>query len=303
MKDISDSHTIEAPRLFSGLAEAQERYDAILCDIWGVLHNGVAAYPAAVDALRHLRRLGKAVTLITNAPRPKGEVAAQLASLGVPADAYDYIATSGDVCAHEIAGRAPQRPYHIGAERDLPLFVTASELAKREIVPAPLTDADFIVCTGLADDTIETPADYEEVLVACRAKNLVMICANPDLVVQRGDTTIFCAGALAERYEALGGAVEQAGKPFAAIYRLAIGHAEQALGRPLDLARVLAIGDALHTDIAGACAMGLDSLFVGSGIHRAEVLDASGAINIDAVERLAKEHGVAPNGLLSRLAW
>lgn len=288
----------------TGLAQAQERYDAFLCDIWGVLHNGERAFAPAVEVLRELRRRGKIVTLITNAPRPKGEVAEQLASMGVGTDCYDSIATSGDVCAEAIAERAPGRPYHIGPERDRPVFAAAAALTTHDVAPVALDDADFAVCTGLVEDTIETPADYEAVLVACRAKNLPMICANPDLVVYRGEQLVYCAGALAERYEELGGVVEQAGKPYAPIYRMAIGLLERARGKPLDIDRILAIGDAIHTDIAGAATMGLDSLLVTQGIHRVELHGPeAGALDAEAYKQFVADHGLTPVYRMSRLAW
>ncbi|WP_296707351.1 TIGR01459 family HAD-type hydrolase [Rhodoblastus sp.] len=288
----------------TGLAQAQDRYYAFLCDIWGVLHNGERSFPAASEALRELRRLGKTITLITNAPRPKGEVAEQLASLGVGADCYDSIVTSGDVCAHAIAARAPGRPYHIGPERDQPVFAAAAALTSHDVAPVALEEADFAVCTGLNEDTVETPADYEAVLAACRAKNLPMICANPDLVVYRGEQLVYCAGALAERYEALGGVVEQAGKPYAPIYRMAIGLLEQARGKPLDIDRILAIGDAIHTDIAGATTMGLDSLLVTQGIHRVELHGPeAGALDAEAYKQFVVSHGVTPVYRIARLVW
>jgi HAD superfamily hydrolase (TIGR01459 family) len=288
----------------SGLCEAQSRYDAVLCDIWGVLHNGERSFPEAVEVLRNLRLLGKPVTLITNAPRPKAEVAAQLTALGVPGECYDAIATSGDVCARAIIERVPQKPCHIGPERDRSLFAAASAMAGAEITAVPLAQADFAVCTGLDEDTVETPADYEDVLVALRQKNMPMICANPDLVVYRGEQLVYCAGALAERYAALGGEVEQAGKPYAAIYRLALGLLEQARKSPLDLDRVLAIGDAVHTDIAGATDMGLDSLLITEGIHRAELHGgSSGPVDADAYRQFVDSHGVSPVWRMNRLAW
>jgi len=293
----------------TGLAEAQERYDAFLCDIWGVLHNGERAFASAAAALRALRREGKTVTLITNAPRPMAEVADQLDSLGIGADCYDAIATSGDVCAAAIVARAPGRPCHIGPARDRPVFFAASDLAGRDLTPVALEQADFAVCTGLVEDTRETPADYEAVLVACRAKNLPMICANPDLVVYRGEQLVYCAGALAERYAELGGEVEQAGKPYAPIYRMAIGLLERTLGRPLDIDRILAIGDAIHTDIAGASHMGLDSLLITEGIHRVELHGAgqvgpqAGAIDVEAYKQFVESHGVTPVYRMNRLAW
>jgi len=289
----------------AGLALVQERYDAILCDIWGVLHNGVISFPAAAEALVNLRKLGKSVALITNAPRPREEVAIQLASLGVPREAYDAILTSGDVCAELVAERLPERPYHIGPARDLPLFDSAAALAGVPAHLAPLEKADFVVCTGLVDDATETPADYEAVLQKMREKNLSMICANPDLVVYRGDELIYCAGALAERYEALGGTVAQAGKPFAPIYRMALGRAEQALRRPLDLDKVLAIGDAMHTDIAGANAMGLDCVLITQGIHRGDLHGPgeAGELDAEAFAQFLDEHGAKPLYRMDRLVW
>ncbi len=304
MTGPSENLAAKRGKALTGLAEAHERYDAVLCDIWGVLHNGERAFPDAVQALFNMRRLGKAVTLITNAPRPKAEVADQLTQFGVTPEAYDSIATSGDVCAKAIAERAPQRPYHLGPSRDLPVFQAASILASRKIVPASLDEADFAVCTGLVDDTVETTADYEKELAALRAKNLPMICANPDLVVHRGDQLVYCAGALAERYEEMGGEVEQAGKPFAPIYRLALGLLERARNRPLDLGRVLAIGDAMHTDIAGAGAMGLDSLLITGGIHRSQLHgDGDALIDAEAYRQFTESHGVSPLYRMDRLVW
>jgi HAD superfamily hydrolase (TIGR01459 family) len=304
MTDISMTGAPSDAIVLTGLAQAQDRYDGFLCDIWGVLHNGERNFAPAVEALRNLRRCGKAVTLITNAPRPQREVAEQLAGLGIGADCYDAIATSGDVCAGSIADHAPGRPFHIGPERDRPVFAVAGELTPHDVAPVALADADFAVCTGLVDDTRETPADYEDILIACRAKNLPMICANPDLVVYRGEQLVYCAGALAERYEELGGEVEQAGKPYAPIYRAAIGLLEKASRKPLAINRILAIGDAIHTDIAGAVNMGLDSLLITQGIHRAE-LHGAGAevIDLDAYKQFVQSHGLAPVYRMGRLGW
>jgi HAD superfamily hydrolase (TIGR01459 family) len=304
MTQKTDHSGLNGGAILTSLAELCERYDGVLCDIWGVLHNGERSHPAAVDALRNLRLLGKPVTLITNAPRPKADVEAQLAALGVTSESYDAIATSGDVCAQTIVERLPGLPCLIGPDRDLPVFAAASDLAGRKIAPVPLEEADFAVCTGLVDDTVETPEDYDGVLNALRAKNLAMICANPDLVVYRGEQLVYCAGALAERYEALGGEVEQAGKPYATIYRLALGLLERARNRPLDLDRVLAIGDAMHTDIAGATAMGLDSLLITEGIHRKELHEgAGGPLDAEGYRQFADDHGISPVYRMNRLVW
>jgi len=304
MSGNSENFTSAAGKRLAGLAEAQDKYDAVLCDVWGVLHNGERSYPAAAQALFYLRQLGKAVTLVTNAPRPKAEVAAQLASFGISPETYDAIATSGDVCAQSIVERSPLRPYHLGPARDLPIFEAASLMAGHAITPVPLDEADFAVCTGLIDDIVETPADYDKVLAAMRAKNMPMICANPDLVVHRGEQLVYCAGALAERYEALGGEVEQAGKPYAPIYRLALGLCERARNRPLDLDRVLAIGDAMHTDIAGAHDMGIDSLLITSGIHRMQLHGPdAGELDHEAYKQFVESHDVTPLYRMDRLVW
>ncbi len=305
MTENTDNLGQHGGAVLTSLGEICERYDAVLCDIWGVLHNGVHSFAAAAEALRNLRLLGKPVTLITNAPRPKAEVAAQLASLGISSEFYDAIATSGDVCAAAIVERSPQLPFLIGPDRDLPVFSAATAMARgRKITPVPLEQADFAVCTGLVDDTTETPADYEALLVALRAKNLPMICANPDLVVYRGEQLVYCAGALAERYEEMGGEVEQAGKPYAAIYRLALGLLERARKRPLDLDRVLAIGDAMHTDIAGATAMGLDSLLITEGIHRKELHEGEGGpLDAEGYRQFVDDHATSPVYRMNRLAW
>jgi HAD superfamily hydrolase (TIGR01459 family) len=304
MSENSENCAPEAGKHLAGLSEAQDQYDAVLCDVWGVLHNGESSYPAAAETLLTLRQLGKAVTLVTNAPRPKAEVAAQLASFGISPESYDAIATSGDVCAHSIAARAPLRPYHLGPARDLPIFEAASLMAGRVITPVPLEDADFAVCTGLIDDIVETPADYDKILAAMRAKNMPMICANPDLVVHRGEQLVYCAGALAERYEALGGEVEQAGKPYAPIYRMALGLCERARNKPLDLDRVLAIGDAMHTDITGAHDMGIDSLLITSGIHRVQLHGPdAGELDHEAYKQFVDSHDVTPLYRMDRLVW
>jgi len=304
---MTDSSAADTPsRLVSrptGLAAIAGRYDAVLCDIWGVLHDGAKAFPAAPVALRALRRAGKPVALVTNAPRPDYEVAAHLTDLGIAPDCYDAIATSGDVCARAIVGRAPQKPFQIGPERDLPVYDAASRMAGFEIRPVALDEAGFVVCTGLVEDTLETPADYEAVLQACRAKNLPMICANPDLVVYRGEQLVYCAGALAERYEQLGGRVEQAGKPYAPIYRAALAMLETARGAPLSPSRVLAIGDAMHTDIAGAQAMGMDCVWITTGVHREDVHGQDGALDVEALKQFFQEQDTPPTYHMDRLAW
>ncbi|MBB4197252.1 hypothetical protein CCR94_14570 [Rhodoblastus sphagnicola] len=304
MTDRRPTDTPPSPATgLAGLSAIAERYDAILCDIWGVLHDGAKAFPAAAQALRALRKTGKAVALVTNAPRPDYEVAAQLTELGVAPDCYDAIATSGDVSARAIASRLPSKPFQIGPDRDLPLYDAASRMAGVEIRPVALDEAGFVVCTGLVEDTVETPADYEAVLNACRAKDLPMVCANPDLVVYRGNQLVYCAGALAERYEQLGGAVEQSGKPYAPIYRAALAMLEKAHGVSLDPARVLAIGDAMHTDIAGAQNMGMDCVWITTGIHREDFHGRDGALDAEALKQFFADQDRPPTFYMGRLAW
>jgi len=292
----------QTPKAILGLSEIIDRYDAVLCDIWGVLHDGARAFPAAAQVLRAVRDAGKPVALVTNAPRPDYEVAAQLEFMGIEPACYAAIATSGDVCARLIVEKAPQKPFQIGPDRDLPIYHAASRMAGFAIRPVALEEAGFVVCTGLVEDTIETPADYEAVLNACRAQNLPMVCANPDLVVYRGEQLVYCAGAIAERYTQLGGVVEQAGKPFKPIYRAALAMLEQGRG-PLDPARVLAIGDAMHTDIAGAQGMGMDCLWISTGIHRADVHGHDGALDEEAMKQFFEDHAQPPTWRMDRLAW
>lgn len=251
--------------LLEGVAPMAHRYRAWACDIWGVVHNGVEAYQAAVDALTRYRAQGGAVALITNAPRPSGEVAQQLDAFGVPADAYDTIVTSGDVTRTAITEEGAALVYHLGPERDAPLYQgLAIELVD-------IGEADSILCTGLFDDETEGPEDYEEVLEEASERDLVMFCANPDKVVQRGDHLIYCAGALAEAYEAFGGRVIYAGKPHAPIYQLALTRLEEFCGTKPGAGEILVIGDGADTDLAGAAAQGFSALFVTGGIHADEL--------------------------------
>ena len=255
-------------RQIGGLGEISERYDAVFCDIWGVLHNGVAAFPAASEALVSFRRGGGSVVLISNAPRPSEPVRRQLLEIGVTPDAYDAIATSGDVAASLIAERIDDPVLHIGPSRDLSLFEEATGLTGRKPVLVAIKDARYSVCTGLRDDVRETADDYEAELRAMADTGMTMICANPDVVIHRGDTLVYCAGALAQKYEQLGGLVVYAGKPHGPIYKRATALVERARSNELRKGRILAVGDGMKTDIAGAAGAGLDSLFVTSGIHR-----------------------------------
>jgi HAD superfamily hydrolase (TIGR01459 family) len=254
-----------------GLGAISDRYEVVLCDVWGVLHNGREAFPAASAALSAYRARGGVVVLITNAPRPRAPIREQVLKFGLSADAFDEVVTSGDVSIALIAERIDQRVYHIGPQRDLSLFVAAGEQAGRAARLGGPAAADYVLCTGLFNDDFETPADYDGLLSDLAQRKIPFLCANPDLVVHRGESLIYCAGALAESFRAFGGEPLYCGKPHAPIYRVAIETAEAVLGRKVDPRRILAVGDGMRTDMAGAIGQGLDALFVSGGIHFADV--------------------------------
>ena len=279
------------------LGELAGRYDVLLCDIWGVIHNGRESFPGPCAALSAWREKVGPVVLISNSPRPSAEVITQLDGLGVPRGAYSALISSGDVTRHLLAERAPGPAYKIGPDRDAPLY------AGTGVVFARLEDAAFIACTGPVDDDVETPEDYRDLLTRAAALRLPMICANPDKVVQRGDRLVYCGGALAELYETLGGAVIMAGKPHAPIYREALTQAADLKNGPIDPSRVLAIGDGIATDIAGANAQSLDALFIPAGIHGAETRGPDGGLDRAAVERLLNAAGAHAAYAMDALAW
>lgn len=260
------------PQIIPNLAAVSARYDAVLCDLWGCLHNGLAAYPAAVAALQQYRAAGGKVVLLTNAPRPKSSVVAQLDRLGVPKDAWDEVVTSGDAAQYALlTGAVGRRVYHIGAPKDEVFFTDfADDLAavrarEAPITRVPLDQAEGIVCTGLVDDLTETPADYRAILLNGKTRGLPMLCANPDIIVDMGDKRLYCAGALAEAYEKMGGEALYFGKPHPPIYDLARRRLAALGGR--DDPQFLAIGDGIATDIQGGMAEGIDTLFVTGGIE------------------------------------
>ncbi len=293
----------EIPRtphqIIASLGEISGDYDVALCDIWGVLHDGRKAFDPAAQALARFRQGGGTVILITNAPRPSADIRSQLSHFSIPDEAYDAIVTSGDITIALIRAHGAAPVYHLGPARDLGLFELAAQ-GETEPVLTPLEQAEYVVCTGLFHDAVETPADYEDSLRAMAARNLPMICANPDLVVHRGADLIYCAGALAQRYEAIGGSAIYAGKPHAPIYDAALARAASLRGKPVAKSRVLAIGDAMHTDIAGAAAQGLDALFITSGIHRDDLHRPGEALG-DAIEMFSARHGLRPRAFAPSL--
>jgi|SRR5690606_8066035 len=270
-----------------------EKYPVILSDVWGVVHNGVEAFRPAVDALLRMKQQGKAVVLITNAPRPHGPVEEQLRSLGVPDEAYDYVVTSGDV-TRDLISAGPRKIFHIGPDRDMSLYDGLDVEVVEEF------EAAGVVCTGLYDDNTETPEDYAELLQRLRARNLPFICANPDIVVERGDTMIYCAGALARDYGQLGGRTLIAGKPHYPIYDASLAAAAKVLGREVGVKDALAIGDGVMTDVKGAASMGIDLLFVTDGIHAAEYGE-NGKPEAERVVQFLEGHGFNPVAATVRL--
>jgi HAD superfamily hydrolase (TIGR01459 family) len=249
----------------NGLAALAENYDVVLSDVWGVVHNGIAAHMAACEALTRFRQGGGAVVLISNAPRPSTSVVKQLDALGVPRSAWDGVVTSGDVARHLLAIRHVRHVHQIGPERDLALY---DGLGVDTVSP---DDAEIVVVTGLDDDEREHPEDYKLRLAQLAARGLTLVCANPDRVVERGDKLVWCAGALADMYADLGGEIVSTGKPERIIYEAALAVARAVRHAPLTRDRVLAIGDAIRTDIRGAAAAGLPALFVTHGIHAEEL--------------------------------
>jgi HAD superfamily hydrolase (TIGR01459 family) len=271
-------------------------YEVLLCDIWGVVHNGVAAFPQACEALSRFRRDGGTVILITNAPRAGASVERILQHLAVPPEAYDAIVSSGEVTHGIVGARLSERVFHLGPERDRSIFTGL------DVTFAPAETADYVVCSGLFDDLTETPEDYRDLLTVMQARSLFMICANPDIVVERGDDLIYCAGALADAYTAIGGEVLYCGKPYAPIYEAALAKAKALRGKPAPLKRVLAIGDSVRTDLKGATSFGLDCLFVVSGLH-AEEAGGRGAPDLAGLNATFSAAGVAPKAVTRRLAW
>ena len=288
--------TAAPPTLLPHFSALAPDYDVLLCDVWGVVHNGLAAFPDASDALMRARARGAAVVLITNSPRPSKEVDAQLRHLHVPAEAYDAIVSSGDVTRSVIESRRGKSLYFLGPERDRPVF------SGLNVKFAPVESADYVVCTGLIDDDVETPDDYRDRLQAMLERKLFMVCGNPDVVVERGDRLVYCAGALADLYATMGGEVLYAGKPYKPIYDLALARAAEAFGREVPLERVMAVGDSLRTDLKGAHTAGIDFLFVTGGIH-AEELGGRDKPDPTALNSMFVAAGDVPKAVMQRLVW
>ena len=283
-----------SPPTIRSLDEIADGYAAILCDVWGVLHNGERAFSPAAAALAAARATGLAVVLITNAPRPAEGVIDQIRSLGVPDNCWDRIITSGDVTRDLIAA-GPRRMFHLGPERDLVLYDGLDVELVDEF------EATGVCCTGFFDDETETPEDYADMLKRFRSRNLPFICANPDIVVERGDRLIWCAGALARDYGQLGGRTLIAGKPHAPIYEAALKAAAGVLGREVGAGQALAIGDGILTDVKGAESFGIDVLYVSAGIHAREYGEGIEP-DLQRLFAFLDKHGHRPVATMPRLA-
>jgi HAD superfamily hydrolase (TIGR01459 family) len=282
----------------ASLGDIAGGYDAMLCDVWGVVHDGKTAFAAACAALARFRAERGPVLLLSNAPRPGASVIEMLDELKVPRDSYDGILTSGDATRAEVVRRGHQAFYHLGPPRDRAVWYGLPGA-----VEAKLPDAAYILCTGLADDEREGPDDYKALLASARERGLPMICANPDIKVHRGTRLIWCAGAVAAAYEAIGGEVTYFGKPHPPIYDQAHTALEGLAGRKLDLSRILAVGDGMHTDILGANRAGIDALLISAGIH-AERFGA--APDAPEAKRVASEldgEDLFAVAFLPRLKW
>jgi HAD superfamily hydrolase (TIGR01459 family) len=272
------------------------RYDALLCDVWGVVHNGRRPFMDACAALARFRAERGPVALITNSPRPSSEIPGQFRQIGVPDGICDAIITSGDVTRTELEKRAPGLVHKIGPGRDEPIY------AGLALEDAPLAEADFISCTGLGDEYRETAQDYRERLRPAAERGVVMVCANPDIVVHVGEHLIPCAGAVGEVYAALGGPVVLAGKPYRPIYDLALARLAQIMGGAPDKARILAVGDGAMTDIGGANGAGIDACFIAAGIHR-DILGPDGRPDAAAVAAELARAGAHARWAARDLEW
>jgi HAD superfamily hydrolase (TIGR01459 family) len=288
---------LSRPVHVEGLQSLADRYDLVLCDVWGVLHNGVKAYESASDALTRFRAKGGRVVLVSNAPRPGASVGTQLDGFGVPRAAYDAIVTSGDLTRLAIEERIDRIVHHIGPPRDMPIYDGL------DVRFGSIDEADYVVCSGFDNDEEETVEDYRAPLEAMRRRDLLMVCANPDLIVERGHMILPCAGTIALAYEEMGGKVFYAGKPHGPVYDRALDVAAELSARAIRKERVLAVGDAIRTDIAGAVGYGIDSLMIARGIHAEELGLHNGRLVSDHVQDWVDRQPVRPTAFTEVLSW
>ncbi|MGJ0508055.1 MAG: TIGR01459 family HAD-type hydrolase [Methylocystis sp.] len=292
----------EVPEI-AGLHELSGRYDAILCDVWGVLIDGKRHFPQAAAALKTFRDRGGRVVLVTNASRPDDEVRRQLLGIGLPQDAFDDLVSAGELTLLDMIARKGQACYHLGPPRDNGLFEEAGRRLGAPLRKVGPDEAEYVVCTGLFEERAEIPQDYDERLAALKARDLTMLCANPDIVVAIGDDVVYCAGALAERYAAMGGRVLMFGKPHPPIYAAARERLARLNGAPVDGSRIVAIGDGALTDLAGAGRAGLDCVFITDGVHGEELRPGGAAVDPAALARLIDAAGARPVALARAIFW
>lgn len=282
-------------RRIAGLQDISKDYACVLCDVWGVLHNGEAVFQAAADALAAFREQGGIVVMLTNSPRPHQGVIAQLRELGVAEDVYDDVVTSGDA-TRTLIQKVNGTIFHLGPDRDKPLFENL------DVNFASLETCDAVVCSGLFHDEREGPEDYRERLTALATRNIPFICANPDVIVERGSRMIYCAGSLANLYAELGGETLVAGKPHAPIYQLALDKMNEHSKQLLTKSQIIAVGDGMPTDVLGAQQNGFDLLYISAGIHHADygpVDDPDEA----KLEAFLQSHNATPTVWMPRLVW
>lgn len=272
----------------SGLGQVAEDYDALLCDIWGVMHNGKVPYKAAIDALERFRGERGPVILISNSPRPSAAIPAQFEQVGVLGEPYDAIVTSGDATINELARRAPGPAFKLGPDRDDVIY------EGMEMNFCELEDASFISCTGLFNDDEETPEDYRHMLNEAADMGISMVCANPDVQVKRDGKLIYCGGALAQLYDEIGGKVIYAGKPHPPIYELSRAWIEEVAGYDIPKDRVLAIGDNIFTDLLGAQQEDYDCFYIQDGLH---------ADNSEQLKAILNKHGIVARYMADGLRW
>ncbi|TKW66964.1 MAG: TIGR01459 family HAD-type hydrolase [Paracoccus denitrificans] len=285
-------------RIIQSLSDIATNYDVLFCDLWGCVHNGIKAYPSAVQALQDFRAGGGRVCLMTNAPRPADQVVASFARLGVPDGAWDVVATSGDAAQDALfAGAVGRKVWHIGPAKDDSFFDAPPQWSDAPAIErVPLDEAQGIVCTGPFNEDTETPEDYRAQLMLARERGLKLLCANPDIVVDLGDRRIYCAGAIAEFYQQIGGESLYFGKPHPPIYDLA-----RRLLNLTEGARILAIGDGIRTDIAGAVGEGIDSVFITGGLAAEELGDDVENPDQALLEKWLAVAALAPTFAMGRL--
>ena len=284
--------------LIIGLSVLADRYDVLLCDVWGVLHNGESAYPGVENALAKFRAKGGKVLLLSNAPRPSDVLPDMLSRMGLSDAAYDGILTSGDATREYLAPLPLGRKcYYIGPSRDHVL------LKGLDLDLVEADKAEFVLVVGPFNDEVEGPEDYRASFTEIVARGLPLICANPDIMVERGHKRIYCAGALALLYEQLGGKAIYFGKPHGPIYGVAQSRLAHLAGSPIARERLLAVGDGLLTDIKGAAEQQIDALFVTGGLSAPEVGPTPEQPDPARVTALCRTHGLAPVAALPRLIW